>query len=93
MLKSNIFVRRENFFPTLTMNAFAEIIFNVNTGVYFRLGEENTYKSYVNQYSTQHHALSRIQAKEEGEKRSRLSHKFSLTDVSFLLFSYAMLTR
>lgn len=51
-------------------------------GVYWRLGEEDNYKSYVNQYSTHTYALSKIQNKEESEKRSRLSHKFSLTDVS-----------
>jgi hypothetical protein len=50
-------------------------------GNYFRLGEEKGYKSYVNQYSTHQHALSKLQAKEEQEKRTRLSHKFSLTDV------------
>jgi hypothetical protein len=55
-------------------------------GNYFRLGEEKGYKSYVNQYSTHQHALSKLQAKEEQEKRTRLSHKFSLTDVRITTF-------
>ena len=51
-------------------------------GDYFKLGQEGTYKQYVNQYSAVPHALSRNQLKEETEKKTRLSHKFSLTDVS-----------
>jgi hypothetical protein len=58
----------------------------VCAGNYFRLGEEKGYKSYVNQYSTHQHALSKLQAKEEQEKRTRLSHKFSLTDVRITTF-------
>merc|ERR1712029_895755 len=51
-------------------------------GNYFKLGQEGSYKQYVNQYTTVQHALSRNQAKEEIEKKTRLSHKFSLTDAS-----------
>ena len=51
-------------------------------GDYYRLGQEGTYRKYVNQYTTVSHALSRSQAKEDTEKKTRLSHKFSLTDVS-----------
>merc|ERR1712228_630422 len=51
-------------------------------GNYFKLGQEGSYKQYVNQYTTVQHALSRNKAQEEVEKRTRLSHKFSLTDAS-----------
>jgi len=55
---------------------------DIPPGNYFKLGQEGTYKQYVNQYTAVTHALSRNQAKEELEKRTRLSHKFSLTDAS-----------
>ena len=51
-------------------------------GDHFKLGQEGTYKQYVNQYSEVQHALSRNQVKEDAEKKTKLSHKFSLTDVS-----------
>ena len=51
-------------------------------GDYFKLGQEGSYKQYVNQYSEVQHALSRNQVKEDAEKKTKLSHKFSLTDVS-----------
>ena len=51
-------------------------------GDYFKLGQEATYKKYTNQYSTVSHALSKYQAKEDSEKKARLSHKFSLTEAS-----------
>ena len=51
-------------------------------GDHFKLGQEKTYKQYVNQYTAVTHSLSRNQVKEETEKKTRLSHKFSLTDVS-----------
>jgi len=54
----------------------------IPAGNYFKLGQEGTYKQYVNQYTAVTHALSRNQSKEELEKRTRLSHKFSLTDAS-----------
>ena len=51
-------------------------------GDHFKLGQERSYKQYVNQYTAVTHSLSRNQVKEETEKKTRLSHKFSLTDVS-----------
>ena len=54
----------------------------VPAGAYYKLGQEGEYKKYVNQYTVQQSALSKAQTKDEQEKKTRLSHKFSLTDVS-----------
>ncbi|XP_020295522.1 nucleosome-remodeling factor subunit NURF301 isoform X2 [Pseudomyrmex gracilis] len=48
----------------------------------FKLGMDNTYKSYVNQYSTNPVALNKAQRNEERDKKRHLSHKFSLTPAS-----------
>ncbi|XP_029040603.1 nucleosome-remodeling factor subunit NURF301 isoform X2 [Osmia bicornis bicornis] len=48
----------------------------------FKLGMDNTYKSYVNQYSTNAIALNKAQRNEERDKKRHLSHKFSLTQAS-----------
>lgn len=48
----------------------------------FKLGMDNTYKSYVNQYSTNTIALNKSQRNEERDKKRHLSHKFSLTPAS-----------
>ena len=50
--------------------------------LYFKLGQESTYKSYINQYTTNPSALSKAQAKEEQLKKQTLSHKFSLTEAA-----------
>ncbi len=50
--------------------------------LYFKLGQEGTYKTYVNQYTTNPSALSKQQATEERLKRQHMSHKFSLTDTA-----------
>ncbi|XP_059217057.1 nucleosome-remodeling factor subunit NURF301 isoform X2 [Stomoxys calcitrans] len=49
---------------------------------YFKLGMENTFKSYVNQYTSNPIALNKPQRNEERDKRRHLSHKFSLTTAS-----------
>ncbi|XP_049831961.1 nucleosome-remodeling factor subunit NURF301 isoform X2 [Schistocerca gregaria] len=55
----------------------------IATGTYmFKLGMENTFKSYTNQYSTNIAALNKHQRNEERDKRRHLSHKFSLTPAS-----------
>ena len=55
----------------------------ISAGVlYFKLGQENGYKGYVNQYTTNASALSKAQANEERIKKQHMSHKFSLTDVA-----------
>uniref|UniRef100_A0A1A9ZBU0 Nucleosome-remodeling factor subunit NURF301 n=1 Tax=Glossina pallidipes TaxID=7398 RepID=A0A1A9ZBU0_GLOPL len=51
-------------------------------GDYFKLGMENTFKSYVNQYASNSIALNKPQRNEERDKRRHLSHKFSLTSAS-----------
>ena len=51
-------------------------------GEYYKPGQEGTYKQYLNQYTEVTHSLSRSQVKEETDKMTRLSHKFSLTDAS-----------
>lgn len=45
----------------------------------FKLGMDNTFKTYVNQYSTNTMALNKIQRNEERDKKRHLSHKFALT--------------
>lgn len=55
----------------------------INTGtLYFKLGQEGTYKTYINQYTSNPSALSKVQASEERTKRTQLSHKFSLTEAA-----------
>ncbi|XP_014598172.1 PREDICTED: nucleosome-remodeling factor subunit NURF301 isoform X1 [Polistes canadensis] len=48
----------------------------------FKLGMDNNFKSYVNQYSTNPVALNKLQRNEERDKKRHLSHKFSLTQAS-----------
>lgn len=48
----------------------------------FKLGMDNNFKSYVNQYSNNPTALNKVQRNEERDKKRHLSHKFSLTMVS-----------
>ncbi len=50
--------------------------------LFFKLGQEGTFKSYINQFTSNPSALSRVQANEERSKRTHMSHKFSLTDAS-----------
>ncbi|XP_075160179.1 nucleosome-remodeling factor subunit NURF301 E(bx) isoform X2 [Haematobia irritans] len=53
-----------------------------NSIQYFKLGMENTFKTYVNQYTSNPIALNKPQRNEERDKRRHLSHKFSLTTAS-----------
>jgi len=48
----------------------------------FKLGMDNNFKSYINQYSTNPIALNKTQRNEERDKKRHLSHKFSLTQAS-----------
>lgn len=48
----------------------------------FKLGHEQTFKSYVNQYATNVYALNKPQRNEDRDKKRPLSHKFSLTQAS-----------
>ncbi|XP_011866666.1 PREDICTED: nucleosome-remodeling factor subunit NURF301 isoform X2 [Vollenhovia emeryi] len=48
----------------------------------FKLGMDNNFKSYVNQYTTNTIALNKTQRNEERDKKRHLSHKFSLTQAS-----------
>ncbi|XP_017842948.1 nucleosome-remodeling factor subunit NURF301 isoform X2 [Drosophila busckii] len=55
----------------------------LNSGtLYFKLGMEQGYKNYVNQYANNLIALNKPQRNEERDKRRHLSHKFSLTTAS-----------
>ncbi|KAH8408542.1 hypothetical protein KR215_007131 [Drosophila sulfurigaster] len=55
----------------------------MNSGtLYFKLGMEQGFKNYVNQYATNPIALNKPQRNEERDKRRHLSHKFSLTTAS-----------
>jgi nucleosome-remodeling factor subunit BPTF len=55
----------------------------IANGTYlFKLGMENTFKSYVNQFTTNVIALNKPQRNEERDKKRHLSHKFSLTAAS-----------
>lgn len=53
-----------------------------NGTLIFRLGMENSCKTYVNQFSTNTIALNKPQRNEERDKKRHLSHKFSLTTAS-----------
>ncbi|KAH8303808.1 hypothetical protein KR018_008184 [Drosophila ironensis] len=53
-----------------------------NGTLHFKLGMEQGFKSYVNQYATNPIALNKPQRNEERDKRRHLSHKFSLTTAS-----------
>lgn len=53
-----------------------------NGTLYFKLGMEQGFKNYVNQYATNPIALNKPQRNEERDKRRHLSHKFSLTTAS-----------
>ncbi|XP_070135859.1 nucleosome-remodeling factor subunit NURF301 isoform X3 [Drosophila bipectinata] len=53
-----------------------------NGTLYFKLGMEQGFKNYVNQYSANTIALNKPQRNEERDKRRHLSHKFSLTTAS-----------
>jgi nucleosome-remodeling factor subunit BPTF len=57
---------------------------------FFKLGQEGTYKTFVNQFSTNPSALAKIQANEERIKKQSMSHKFSLTDVSSFKWNGAL---
>lgn len=55
----------------------------IANGTYlFKLGMENAYKNYTNQYTTNIIALNKPQRNEERDKKRHLSHKFSLTPAS-----------
>ncbi|CAG9862131.1 unnamed protein product [Phyllotreta striolata] len=55
----------------------------IANGTYlFKLGMENTFKLYVNQFATNVIALNKPQRNEERDKKRHLSHKFSLTPAS-----------
>lgn len=52
----------------------------ISNGTYlFKLGNENNYKNYVNQYSCNPLALNKPQRNEERDKKRYMSHKFSLS--------------
>ncbi|XP_055307735.1 nucleosome-remodeling factor subunit NURF301 isoform X2 [Sitodiplosis mosellana] len=55
---------------------------NLNINCPFKLGQEQTFKSYVNQYATNVYALNKPQRNEDRDKKRPLSHKFSLTQAS-----------
>lgn len=53
-----------------------------NGTLLYKLGMENSFKTYVNQYTTNVYALNKPQRNEERNKERYLSHEFSLTPVS-----------
>lgn len=55
---------------------------NLNINCPFKLGQEQTFKSYINQYATNVYALNKPQRNEDRDKKRPLSHKFSLTQAS-----------
>lgn len=55
---------------------------NANLNCPFKLGHEQTFKTYSNQYTTNVYALNKPQRNEDRDKKRPLSHKFSLTDAS-----------
>lgn len=55
---------------------------NANINSPFKLGQESSFKTYVNQYTVNVYALNRPQRNEDRDKKRPLSHKFSLTQAS-----------
>ncbi|CAH2259231.1 nucleosome-remodeling factor subunit NURF301 [Pararge aegeria] len=52
----------------------------LSNGTYlFKLGNENTFKTYINQYTSNPLALNKPQRNEERDKKRYISHKFSLS--------------
>lgn len=53
---------------------------HIAAGTYlYKLGMDNGFKTYVNQYSANPTALNKIQKNEERDRKRYMSHKFSLT--------------
>ncbi|KAK2711375.1 hypothetical protein QYM36_012529 [Artemia franciscana] len=55
----------------------------------YRLGSENFFRGYKNQYTENPLALNKFQHQEEKDKKRHLSHKFSMTPVSDFKWSGA----
>ncbi|XP_068630011.1 nucleosome-remodeling factor subunit NURF301 isoform X2 [Battus philenor] len=52
----------------------------ISNGTYlFKLGNENSFKTYINQYTNNALALNKPQRNEERDKKRYISHKFSLS--------------
>lgn len=56
-----------------------DLVLKGSLGSFFRLGQEGKYRVYQNQYSTNALALSKLQHREDHDKRRHLAHKFCLT--------------
>lgn len=69
----------ENDASHLTRSKLSQI---TNGTLYFKLGMEHSFKTYVNQFAVNHNALNKPQKNEERDKKRHLSHKFSLTHAS-----------
>lgn len=53
---------------------------HIAAGTYlYKLGMDNGFKTYVNQYSSNSTALNKLQKNEDRDKKRYMSHKFSLT--------------
>lgn len=76
---SSIPASEENNASHLTRSKLNQI---ANGTLFFKLGMENNFKTYVNQFSVNHNALNKPQKNEERDKKRHLSHKFSLTHAS-----------
>jgi nucleosome-remodeling factor subunit BPTF len=53
-----------------------------NGTLHYKLGMENAFRNYINQFSVNPIALNKPQRNEERDKKRHLSHKFSLTPAS-----------
>jgi nucleosome-remodeling factor subunit BPTF len=53
-----------------------------NGTLHYKLGMENAFRNYINQFSVNTVALNKPQRNEERDKKRHLSHKFSLTPAS-----------
>merc|ERR1712208_256644 len=58
----------------------------IGEGNLFKLGMENSYKNWVNQYSVNTLALNKFQLQEDRDRKRHMSHKFSLTPLSEFKF-------
>ena len=64
--------------PKVTFVQKPQIFISFSFTAIFRLGCDNNYRNYNNQFTTNSLALNKVQSNEERDKKRQLSHKFSM---------------
>lgn len=77
--KTTAVLNRDDEAPRMTRLKSSQM---ANGTYLYKLGMENHFKAYVNQFTTNVIALNKPQRNEERDKKRHLSHKFSLTTAS-----------